>query len=139
MLLWIKTFHVLAVTAWLAGIYYLPRIFVHYSEASEAGEDARRLVTMGRRLFGFMSIMSLAALTFGAILWLGYGVGGKWLHVKLLFVLALTGYHLTCWLLLRRILFNGQRVSSFKLRIFNEASLLMVVPILVLAIVKPWY
>lgn len=47
MLLWIKTFHVLAVTAWLAGIYYLPRIFVHYSEASEAGEDVRRLVTMG--------------------------------------------------------------------------------------------
>ena len=54
-MLWIKALHLIAVTAWLAGLFYLPRIFVHYAEGLAAGEDVRRLVIMARRLFGFMT------------------------------------------------------------------------------------
>ena len=53
-MLWIKAFHLLFVIAWLAGIFYLPRIFVHYAEGRSRGEDVRRLIVMARRLFGFM-------------------------------------------------------------------------------------
>ena len=58
-MLWIKCFHVLGVMAWMAGIFYLPRIFVHYAEGQAAGEDVRRLVIMAKRLYGFMTLMAL--------------------------------------------------------------------------------
>ena len=53
-MLWIKALHLFAVIAWLAGLFYLPRIFVHYAEGRAQGEDVRRLVVMARRLFVFM-------------------------------------------------------------------------------------
>ena len=56
-MLWIKVAHVLFVIAWMAGLFYLPRIFVHHQEGLNAGEDVRRLVTMAKKLFGFSSVM----------------------------------------------------------------------------------
>src|SRR6185437_13614500 len=82
-MLWVKALHVLAVIAWLAGIFYLPRIFVHYAEGHSRGEDVRRLVVMARRLFGFMTLMAVFALAFGLVLWLGFHDSGRWLMVKL--------------------------------------------------------
>ncbi|MDH5737132.1 MAG: CopD family protein, partial [Gammaproteobacteria bacterium] len=64
-MLWIKVFHLLFVTAWMAGLFYLPRIYVHYVEGQQAGEDVRRLVTMADKLFRFSSIMAGLALGFG--------------------------------------------------------------------------
>ena len=77
-MLWIKALHVLAVIAWLAGIFYLPRIFVHYVEGRSHGEDVRRLVVMARRLFGFMTMMAVIALLLGLWLWLGFHDSGLW-------------------------------------------------------------
>ena len=136
-MLWIKCFHVLGVMAWLTGIFYLPRIFVHYAEGRAAGEDVRRLVTMATRLYGFMTIMALAALALGLWLWQRYGYTALWLRWKLVLVLGLIGYHLACRLLLQRVRSGAPLPRSVALRWFNEASLLLVVPILVLAIVKP--
>jgi len=102
-MLWIKCFHVLAVMAWLAGIFYLPRIFVHYAEGRAAGEDVRRLVIMASRLYGFMTLMALFALALGVWLWQAYGYSGLWLRWKLLFVLGLIGYHLACRVLVQRL------------------------------------
>ena len=65
-MLWIKALHLIAVIAWLAGLFYLPRIFVHYAEGRAAGEDVRRLVVMAQRLFAFMSVMAVIALLFVA-------------------------------------------------------------------------
>ena len=87
-MLWIKSLHVIAVIAWLAGLFYLPRIFVHYAEGLARGEDVRRLVIMARRLFGFMSVMAVFALLFGLWLWLGFHDTGRWLMIKLVFVLG---------------------------------------------------
>lgn len=137
-MLWIKCFHVLGVMAWLTGIFYLPRIFVHYAEGRAAGEDVRRLVIMAGRLYGFMTLMALVALSLGVWLWQGYGFAGLWLRWKLVLVLGLIGYHLVCRVLVQRLRVAAPLPSGAVLRMFNEAALLLVVPILILAIVKPF-
>ena len=137
-MLWIKALHLIAVTAWLAGVFYLPRIFVHYAEGRAAGEDVRRLVVMARRLFAFMSVMAAFALLFGLWLWLGFHDGGGWLMLKLVFVIGLVAYHLACRVLLLRLQHGAALPSPFALRLFNEAALLLVVPIILLAVVKPF-
>jgi putative membrane protein len=136
-MLWIKCFHVLGVMAWMAGIFYLPRIFVHYAEGHAAGEDVRRLVIMATRLYGFMTLMALIALSLGVWLWQGYGYAGLWLQIKLWLVLGLIGYHLVCRYFVQRLRRGASLPRSRVLRLFNEAALLLVVPILIMAIVKP--
>lgn len=137
-MLWIKALHVIAVTAWLAGLFYLPRIFVHYAEGRAAGEDVRRLVVMARKLYAFMSVMAFFALLFGLWLWLGFHDSGGWLMLKLPFVAGLLVYHLACRRLLLRLQQAVALPSPFALRLFNEAALLLVVPIILLAVVKPF-
>jgi len=137
-MLWIKCFHVLGVMAWMAGIFYLPRIFVHYAEGRAAGEDVRRLVIMANRLYGFMTLMALFALGFGTWLWQGYGYAGLWLRVKLVLVAALIGYHLVCRLFVQRLRRDAPLPGGMALRLLNEGSLLLVVPILIMVIVKPF-
>ena len=92
-MLWVKTFHILFVMSWMAGIFYLPRIFVHFVEGQAAGEQVDRLAIMARKLYGFMTVMMVLALVSGVVLWLVYGFAGGWLHVKLVFVCYLMVYH----------------------------------------------
>jgi len=137
-MLWLKCFHLLGVIAWLAGIFYLPRIFVHYAEGQAAGEDVRRLVIMARRLYGFMTIMAVVALTLGVWLMLYYGYSGNWLSAKLAFVCALLVYHFCCQRLAGRMERHEALPAPLQLRFLNEAALLIVLPILILVIVKPF-
>ena len=139
-MLWLKAFHLLFVMAWLTGIFYLPRIFVHYAEGRAAGEDVRRLVIMARRLYGFMTLMALIATALG--IWLMYGLGYfyvslGWLNWKLVFVALLVGYHLLCRAFTQRMQLGAELPGSIKLRFLNEATLVLVIPILVFVIVKP--
>src|SRR5580692_4521473 len=136
-MLWVKCLHVLGVVSWMAGLFYLPRIFVHYAEGRAAGEDVRRLVVMAGRLFAFMSVMAAFALLFGLWLWLGFHDGGGWLMLKLVFVIGLLAYHLACRALLLRLQHAAALPGPLALRLFNEAALLLVVPIILLAVVKP--
>ena len=76
-MLWIKTAHILFVMAWMAGVFYLPRILVHYVEGKIAGDDITRLVTMAEKLFRFSALMGLIAMILGVWLWLGYGISGN--------------------------------------------------------------
>ncbi|MGA2024994.1 MAG: CopD family protein [Steroidobacteraceae bacterium] len=138
LMLWIKALHLTFVIAWLAGIFYLPRIFVHYAEGRAHGEDVRRLIVMGRRLFGFMTLMAVIAVLLGLWLWFGFHDSGRWLMFKLLFVLALIGYHVACRILLARMTRNEALPSPLALRLFNEIALLLVLPIILLAVVKPF-
>ena len=140
-MLWIKCFHLLFVIAWLAGVFYLPRIFVHYVEGRAAGEDVRRLVTMAARLQGFMTLMALLALSLGVLLWRLYAdayAGAGWLRLKLFFVLALVAYQLYCRALLLRMRRGEPLPGGIALRLLNEGALLIVLPILILAVVKPF-
>lgn len=137
-MLWIKCFHILGVISWLAGVFYLPRIFVNYVEGKAAGEDVRRLKIMASRLYVFMTIMAVVAMGLGTWLWLGYGYSGRWLQWKLVFVLALVGYHLYCRHLLNRLRHDQPLPGAVAIRVLNEGALLIIVPILILAVVKPF-
>lgn len=136
-MLWVKTFHVLFVTSWLAGIFYLPRIFVNIAQAEAAGEDTARLRDMAYRLFRFATILAVIALAFGLTLWLGFGIDGAWLHWKLGFVVLLLGYHHACGLYVSRLKKGPIGRSPTFFRIFNESGVLIVTAILIFAIVKP--
>lgn len=137
-MLWIKAFHILAMTSWMAGIFYLPRIFVHYVEGQEAGQDVARLQIMGRKLYGFMTIMAVFTLALGLWLWLGYGFTGGWLHAKLTFVALLIGYHVWCRQYLRKMQQDTLTRSGRYFRLFNELPLLIFIPILIFVVVKPF-
>jgi putative membrane protein len=137
-MLWVKALHLIAVVAWLAGIFYLPRIFVHYAEGLAQHEDVRRLVIMARRLFGFMTVMAVLAISFGLWLVIAFHDTGRWLMFKLLFVVALLIYHGVCRLLLTRLQRGASLPRPWVLRVLNEAALLIVVPIILLAVVKPF-
>lgn len=135
---YVKTAHVLFVMAWIAGIFYLPRIFVHYAEGRRAGEDVRRLKVMARKLYHFMSAMAVLALASGLWMWLGYGVTGGWLYAKLAFVVLLIVFHIAMRVLMKRMQADGALPGPTALRVLNEAPLLALLPILYFVIAKPF-
>ena len=136
-MLWIKTFHLVFVVSWFAGLFYLPRILVNL--AMENNDAARvRLLLMGRKLYRFMLPLSVLAVAFGLWLWLGYGISGGWLHAKLVLVVLLIGYHHACGSLLRKFEQNRNTRSHVWFRWFNEIPVLLLLAIVILVVVKPF-
>lgn len=134
---WFKVLHLLFVIAWMVGVFYLPRIFVHYAEGVKLGEDVRRLEKMIHKLFKFAGVVGVLAILTGLVLWLSYGVTGGWLHAKLLLVVFLVAHQLYCLRLMYNIK-QGKIATSLFYRIFNELPLMLLVPILILAVLKPF-
>jgi putative membrane protein len=136
--LWIKTVHIVLVASWFAGLFYLPRIFVNLAmETEPAAID--RLLLMANKLYRFMTILMIPALALGLILWLYYGVGqqGLWMHLKLLIVLVLVGYHHLCKRLLKAFE-RGENVRSHVwYRWFNELPVIGMFAAVALVIIKP--
>lgn len=136
-MLWIKTFHLLFVMSWFAGLFYLPRIFVNLAQEDQQASRAR-LLLMARKLYRFMTILAVPALGFGLWLWLGYGITGGWLHAKLVLVVLLIGYHHACGSLLRKFELGLNTRSHVWYRWFNEVPVLLLLATLVLIVVKPF-
>lgn len=136
--LWVKTLHLVFVTAWMAAVFYLPRILVNVAEA--AGEPAvhARLVLMGRRLYRFGHVMFGLLVLFGLTLWLHFGLGGGWLYAKLTLVAVLLGYYVWTGRLLGRAARGEALPSGRWLRWFNELPLLAFVAIVYLVLAKPF-
>jgi protoporphyrinogen IX oxidase len=135
---WFKAFHLLAIISWMAGIFYLPRIFVHYVEGLAANEDVRRLKIMARKLYHFTSMMGVFALASGLALWLGFAFSGGWLHVKLTMVALLVAYHISMRVFMKRMQRDAPLPSSTTLRWYNELPLVMLVVILWMVVLKPF-
>jgi protoporphyrinogen IX oxidase len=141
-MLYLKVFHLLAVFSWMAGIFYLPRIFVHYVEGQGAGEDVRRLKVMARKLYHFTSMLAVFSLASGTglLIWqaqMGFGFGG-WLHAKITMVALLIGYHISARMFMKRMLRDAPLPRSVTLRWYNEAPVLILLVILWLVVVKPF-
>jgi putative membrane protein len=138
-MLWIKAFHIIFVVSWFAGLFYLPRIFVNLAMVpADSIAEHERLLAMGRKLYRFTMWISVVAIAFGAWLWLGYGLTGTWLYVKLALVAALVGYHHYCGRLLRGFAQGKNTRSHTWYRVFNELPVLGLVAIVILAVVKPF-
>jgi putative membrane protein len=135
--LWVKSFHIVFVTAWFAGLFYLPRILVNLAMETEAAAKAR-LLTMARKLYRFMGPLALLALGFGLWLWLGFGFRGGWLYAKLTLVIALIGYHHACGSLLKKFEQGKNTRSHVWFRWFNEVPVLLLLAIVILVVVKPF-
>ncbi len=136
--LWIKTFHIVLITSWFAGLFYLPRIYVNL--ADEKNEQAyARLLGMADRLFRFMTILAVPAVLLGLTLWLYFGVGAAqlWMHVKVFFVILVIGYHHACWSLLKKFRKNANQKSGVWYRWFNEVPVLLLLVIVALVVIKP--
>jgi putative membrane protein len=142
-MLWVKSLHIVFVTAWFAGLFYLPRIFVNLAQVP-AGSDAERarLLLMARKLLRFMGPLALLALVFGFTLYLYYGIGkgpgNGWMHAKLFMVTLVAGYHHACGSLLKKLEAGISTRSHVWFRWFNEVPVLMLLVIVILVVVKPF-
>jgi protoporphyrinogen IX oxidase len=139
MYLTLKTLHILFVTSWFVGLFYLPRILVNMAEERAGDNNAAvlaRLNLMAQRLLRFTTILAVPALVLGLWLWLGFGVQGAWLGYKLALVVLVIGYHHSCYALLRK--FNaGAGRSGRWYRVYNELPVLVMLAIIALAVFKP--
>jgi protoporphyrinogen IX oxidase len=135
-MLWFKALHIIFVTSWFAGLFYLPRLFVNH--AMVEGAAAERLALMERKLYRFMTPLAVLALAFGIWLWLGYGFTGGWMHAKLVLVLVLIAYHLYCGKLMRDFTLGRNVHSHVWYRWFNEIPVLMLIAVVILVVVKPF-
>ena len=136
---WVKAFHIVFVTAWFAGLFYLPRIFVNLALETEPRARAR-LLLMARKLYRFMTMLAVPALVFGLWLWLGYGIGAAsgWMHAKLAVVVLLLGYHHACGRLLAAFEAGAPARSHVWFRWFNEAPVLLLLAAVLLVVLKPF-
>ena len=141
--LWAKALHIVFVTSWFAGLFYLPRIFVNLAMVQPGSVAERdRLLLMARKLLRFTTLLALPAIGLGLWLWLGYGIGmgpgNGWLHAKLVLVLGAVGYHHACLSLLRKFEQLQNRRSERWFRVFNEVTVLLFAFIVILVVVKPF-
>jgi putative membrane protein len=142
MYLWIKAFHIIFIVAWFAGLFYLPRLFVYHAGASDA-TSIDRFKIMERRLYrGITTPSALLALIFG--LWMvalngvAWFSGASWFHWKLLLVVMLFAYHGYLGRLVREFASDRNRHSEKYYRIINELPVFILIPVVILAEVKPF-
>ena len=141
-MLWIKSLHIIFVTSWFAGLFYLPRLFVNHAMVLDAktpdNATSERLKLMEHKLYRFMTPLAVLALSFGLWLWIGYGVTGAWLHAKLTLVAALVGYHFYCGKLVEEFKLDKNQRSHIWYRWFNEVPVILLSAIVILVVVKPF-
>ena len=136
MILWVKTLHVLFVMAWIACVFYLPRILVNMAEVGDVSAINERLQLMGKRLYRFGHIMFGMAVAVGLWLWRGYGISGPWLYAKLALVSLLLVYFVLCGRMLKKG--PGALPSAKMLRLLNELPIFLVLAIIYLVLAKPF-
>lgn len=140
--LWIKALHVISLIAWMAGMFYLPRLFVYHCRVEPGSAESERLKVMERRLLKqIINPAMIATWIFGLLLVATPGIidtSSFWFPVKLLAVLALSGFHgaMTAW---RRAFMEDRNIKPQRFyRVANEVPTLLMVLIVIMVIVKPF-
>jgi len=142
-MLWIKSFHIIFVASWFAGLFYLPRIFVNLAMVPpESVSEEQRLLLMARKLMRFTTLLMIPALVLGVVLWLVYGIGqgegNGWMHAKLALVVLAIGYHHMCGAMLRKFEAHVNQRSHLWFRWFNEVPVVLLTLTVILVVVKPF-
>ena len=137
----IKAFHIIAMVAWFAGLFYLPRLFVYHADTSDALSIERFKIMERRLYYGITWPAALLTTILGLILLsynLNYYLKSAWMDGKLGLVILLWAYHLSCGYFLKRFAQSKNSKTARFYRIFNELPTLMLVGIVLLVVVKPF-
>ena len=135
-----KVLHILFVVSWFVGIFYLPRLFVYHVE-SENQDTKDQLSIMQTNLIRFITPLGLLALLFGLMMgflssdWVEF-FSQNWIIAKLLIVFLLIFYQIFCWKILKDLRSDSHQWTGFKLRIFNELPVLLLLGGIVAAVFK---
>jgi putative membrane protein len=141
LLAYIKAFHIIAVISWMAGLFYLPRLFVYHAETAKGSPQSETFKIMERRLLKYITTPAMVVswalglyLAFSVVDWSADG----WFHVKLVLVLLLSGYHgaLAKWT--KQFAQDRNTHSPRFYRVANEIPTLLMIGIVILAVVRPF-
>jgi putative membrane protein len=140
-MLLIKALHIISMVAWFAGLFYLPRLFVYHTEATDH-ISLQRFKVMEMRLYYaitwpaaiFTTVLGLSLLTFNPEYYLKAG----WMHAKLALIVLLWVYHLSCGHYVKEFAGDKNKNSSRFYRIYNEAPTLLLIAIVMIVVVKPF-
>lgn len=137
--LWIKAFHLISVIAWMAGLLYLPRLFVYHADAPVGSELSETLKVMERRLLrAIMNPAMIAVYVFGGLMLAVQDWSQGWLHAKLALVVLLTVVHHLYAAWRKDFAADRNKRPARVYRIWNEVPTLAMIAIVILVIVKPF-
>ena len=138
-MLWVKSLHIVFMVTWMAGLFYLPRLFVYHAQADDR-ISIERFKVMERKLFwGITTPGGVLTIAFGLWMWLGWFKGeGLWLHAKLALVALLVVYHAWCGRLMLDFRHERNTRSHVWYRWFNELPVLLLTAAVILVVVKPF-
>ena len=137
---WIKALHLIAVIAWMAGMLYLPRLFVYHCQAAPGSDSSERFKVMERKLLKAIINPSMAAVWLIGLLlvWITGAWTETWFHLKFLLVFILSGFHGFLSARVRDFAADRNTRSERFYRIINEVPALIMIAVVVLAVVKPF-
>lgn len=139
-MLWVKSFHIIFVVTWFAGLFYLPRLFVYHSECRDDISN-QRFKVMERKLYYAITTPSAILATLLGISLIGFNssfyMQAGWMHAKLSLVVLLWVYHIYCYFLLKGFKQDNNQHSNKFYRWFNEIPALMLIAIVILVVVQP--
>ena len=138
--LWIKALHIIAVISWMAGLLYLPRLFVYHTDAAAGSAQSETFKVMEQRLYRVIMqpAMGLSWLLGLYLAWSVYGFQGGWLHAKLAFVVLLTGVHHHYGRAVKAFAADQNTRTGRQWRLWNEAPALLMMLIVIMVVVKPF-
>ncbi len=139
---WIRALHIIAVICWMAGMLYLPRLFVYHAMSDDKISNERFKVMERKLFFGIMTPGMIITFIFGIWMladyaWVLYASAG-WLHVKLTLLVVLLVYHGFCWKWLLDFKYDRNKHSHVYYRWVNEIPVVFLLAIIILAVVKPF-
>ena len=139
-MLWIQAFHVIFMVSWFAGLFYLPRILVYYAQSDDP-TTKQTLAVMARKLYRFVTPFLVFTLAFGiwrlTYQW-DYYLSSGWMHLKLLCVAFLVGYHIQCGIYVGRVNRGEDSKTHVFYRFFNEVPVLFLFAIVILVYTRPF-
>jgi len=137
---WIKAFHIISMVAWMAGMLYLPRLFVYHCGAETGSVQSETFKVMERRLLkGIINPAMIATWVFGLwLIWLGGWMWATWLHLKLVLVIVMSGIHGMLARYVRDFAADQNRHSQKFYRIINEVPTFLLIGIVLLVVLKPF-
>jgi putative membrane protein len=140
-MLWVKSFHLIAMVCWFAAIFYLPRLFVYHALSKDQISRERFNIMERKLINGIGTPSAVATIVLGV--WLisynpAYYMSSGWMHAKLTLVLLLLGYHVLCYRFMLQFRAEKNTRTHVFYRYFNEFPVLLLIAIVILVVVRPF-